>query len=175
MKEKETSKLYNSITNVNNQFIEEAQAINHKKKVKKSGWLKWGAVVACFVAVVLYIGLFQGDGLFGNNTNIATLDNGNIDGNPAGYEQTADIAPMICINRALYQIVGNQPDLVGKEDEFSYIGEISSKVGSSQKPTEDFQANDDIVGSKVYQYDECIVVEINGQYWLYELLYEYQK
>ncbi|MCH5200340.1 MAG: hypothetical protein J1F60_05205 [Oscillospiraceae bacterium] len=44
MKEKETLKLYNSITNVNNQFIEEAQA---KTKKKKSGWLRWGAMAAC--------------------------------------------------------------------------------------------------------------------------------
>lgn len=72
MKEKETSKLYNSITNVDNQFIEEAQAINYKKK---SGWLKWGAIAACLAVVVLGIGLFQ-CGLFGNDTDIATLDNG---------------------------------------------------------------------------------------------------
>ena len=44
MKEKETSKLYNSITNVNNQFIEEAQA---KTKKKKNGWFRWGAMAAC--------------------------------------------------------------------------------------------------------------------------------
>ena len=34
MKEKEISKLYNSITNVDNQFIEEAQT----KTKKKNGW-----------------------------------------------------------------------------------------------------------------------------------------
>ncbi len=69
MKEKEISKLYNSITNVDNQFIEEAQA----KKKKKIGWLK-GA--ACFVAVtVLGVGLFQ-SGLFNSHTDIATLNNG---------------------------------------------------------------------------------------------------
>ena len=50
MKEKETSKLYNSITNVNNQFIEEAQA---KTKKKKSGWLKYGAMAACLCLAVM--------------------------------------------------------------------------------------------------------------------------
>ena len=174
MKKKETSKLYNSITNVDNQFIEEAQAINHKKKAKKPGWLKWGALAAC-LCLIIYGAFTIPNLLAPTSENNKQLDAGTLDGDPAGYEQTADIAPMICINRALYQIVGNQPDLLGKEDEFSYLGEISSKVSSSQKPTEDFQANDDIIGSKVYQYDECIVVEINGQYWLYELLYEYQK
>ena len=61
MKEKETSKLYNSITNVNNQFIEEAQA---KTKKKKNGWLKYGAMVACLcLAVVGAIVLLQQNSL----------------------------------------------------------------------------------------------------------------
>ena len=50
MKEKEISKLYNSITNVDNQFIEEAQT----KTKKKNGWLKWAAMAACLcVALVV--------------------------------------------------------------------------------------------------------------------------
>ena len=61
MKEKETSKLYNSITNVNNQFIEEAQA---KAKNKKRGWLKWGTMAACLcLAVVGAIVLLRQDSL----------------------------------------------------------------------------------------------------------------
>lgn len=50
MKEKETSKLYNSITNVDNQFIEEAQT---KVKKKRHGWLKWGAMAACLCLVIV--------------------------------------------------------------------------------------------------------------------------
>lgn len=49
MKEKEVSKLYNSITNVDNQFIEKAQT---KLKKKKNGWLKWGAMAACLCLVI---------------------------------------------------------------------------------------------------------------------------
>lgn len=49
MKEKETSKLYNSITNVDNQFIEEAQT----KTKKKNGWLKWAAMAACLCLMVV--------------------------------------------------------------------------------------------------------------------------
>lgn len=49
MKEKETSKLYNSITNVDNQFIEEAQT----KTKKKNGWLKWAAIAACLCLMVV--------------------------------------------------------------------------------------------------------------------------
>lgn len=98
-----------------------------------------------------------------------------LDGNSTGYAQAADIAPMVCVGRALYQIAANQPDIAGKESEFIYLGEIQSQVSSSQKPTEDFQANDEIIGSKVYRYGENVAVEIDGRYWVYELLYEYQK
>jgi len=52
MKEKEASKLYNSITNVDNQFIEKAQT---KLKKKMNGWLKWGAMAAC-LAIAVTIG-----------------------------------------------------------------------------------------------------------------------
>lgn len=49
MKEKETSKLYNSITNVSNQFIEEDQT----KAKKKNGWLKWVAMAACLCVMIV--------------------------------------------------------------------------------------------------------------------------
>lgn len=170
MREKEVSKLYNSMTNVNSPYFDEIAS--YKKKSEKLIWVKRGIFAACIclTAIVAFtISAFHTH----TSQNNQPLDAGTLDGNPAEYGQTADIAPMVCINRALYQIAGNQPDLAGKEDEFSYLGEISSTISSSQKPTKDFQANDDIIGSKVYQYDECIVVEINGQYWLYELLYHY--
>ena len=37
-------------------------------------------------------------------------------------------------------------------------------------PKENFQANHPIVGAKVYQYGNNIVVEIGGKYWLYEIV-----
>ena len=54
MKEKEISKLYNSITNVDNQFIEEAQT----KTKKKNGWLKWAVMAACICLVVFAVTTF---------------------------------------------------------------------------------------------------------------------
>ena len=54
MREKETSKLYNSLTNVDNQFIEEAQT----KATKKNGWLKWAAMAACLCLVVVAVTTF---------------------------------------------------------------------------------------------------------------------
>ena len=54
MKEKEISKLYNSLTNVDNQFIEEAQT----KAIKKNSWLKWAAMAACICLVFVAVTTF---------------------------------------------------------------------------------------------------------------------
>ena len=78
-----------------------------------------------------------------------------------------DRSPMVYVNDTLYRCTSSQPDLTGKEGQLVYLGAISSKVSSSQYPQADFQANDDIVGSAVYQFGEDIVVEIDGQYWSY--------
>lgn len=50
MKEKGTKKLYNSITNVDSKFIEEAQAKSSKPKIM---WVKWGAISACLCAALV--------------------------------------------------------------------------------------------------------------------------
>lgn len=144
MKEKEILKLYNSITNVNNQFIEEAQAKTKKKNV----WLKWAAIAVC---MCLMICAFAIPYLFEQTNDSAT----------------GDLSPMVYVNDTLYRSANNQPDITSKENQFVYLGVISSKVSSSQYPKENFQANDDIVGSSVYQYGADVVVESNGQYWLY--------
>ena len=74
------------------------------------------------------------------------------------------------INNKLYQYADSQPSLTDKESQFIYLGEIESKVSSSQEPKENFQANDDIVGAKVYQYENDIVILIDGKYFLYSNL-----
>lgn len=144
MKEKEISKLYNSITNVDNQFIEEAQT----KTKKKNGWLKWAAMAAC---------LCFGACIFAIPRLLEKPDN----------STAGDLSPMIYVNDTLYRMAGNQPDITGKESQLVYLGTVSSKVSSSQYPQENFQANDDIVGSVVYQFGKDIVVEIDGEYWSY--------
>ena len=75
---------------------------------------------------------------------------------------------MVCVNDTLYQIAENQPELAGRESEFVFLGEIESRVSAAQRPEENFQANDEIVGASVYQYGEDVVVRIDGTYWLYE-------
>ena len=130
---------------INDKHIKEART--HQKN-NKFGWLKWGAMAAC---VCFMICAFAIPRLFEKPNN----------------STSGDLSPMIYVNNTLYRIASNQPDLSGKESQLVYLGTISSKVSSSQYPKENFQANDDIVGSVVYQFGEDIVVEIDWQYWSY--------
>ena len=67
-------KFSEAMSELDSKYVDEA--INYKKKAKKPVWAKWGAVAACFAAVVILgVGVFQ-SGLFGNRTDIATLNNG---------------------------------------------------------------------------------------------------
>lgn len=126
----------------------------------------WRAIVPaaclCAVAVVAVLWLRS-----------PPMDSGSLDGEPWGYNKSCEAAPMVCVGRGLYRIMEEQPELEGREAELFYLGEISSRVDSSQKPRVDFQANDEIIGAKVYKFDENIVVDIDGKYWLYELVYNY--
>lgn len=124
------------------------KALIHKRKAKKSDWKKRGIIAA---SVCLVICAFTIPRLFGKQNNSAT----------------GDLSPMVYVSDTLYRITSNQPDLTGKEEQLVYLGTISSKVSSSQYPQENFQANDDIVGSAVYRFGEEVVVEMDGQYWSY--------
>lgn len=85
----------------------------------------------------------------------------------------ADVAPMVYVNDTLYKQSTTQTSYAELNEEFVYLGEIEIEVINDQSisdgiPNKNFQANHSIVGSKVYQYGDDIVIEINGKYWLYE-------
>jgi hypothetical protein len=141
-----SKKFSEAMGELDNKYVDET--INYKKKVKKPGWIKWGAMVACLCLVVCVLAIPR---LFEKSNN----------------RTSGDLSPMICVNNTLYRMASNQPDITGKESQLVYLGTILSKVSSSQYPQENFQANDDIVGSVVYQFGEDIVVEIDGDYWSY--------
>lgn len=70
-----SKKFSEAMSELDSKYVDEA--ISYKKKAKKPIWVKWGAIAACFAVIaVLGVGVFQ-NGLFGNKTDIATLDNGN--------------------------------------------------------------------------------------------------
>ena len=110
---------------------------------------KWGmAAVACILIVCVI--LFP---LVKNERN----------------EQTAgDLAPMVFIDGTLYKASADQTAFSKQKEEFEYLGEITDEVDPSMIPKKDFQANDFIKGAEVYLYNDDIVVQIGGKYWLYE-------
>ena len=82
-------------------------------------------------------------------------------------DSTADIAPMVYVNDTLYIQSSDQKGYPEWREEFIYLGTIESAVTSEAEPTQNFQANDPIIGCEVYQYGENLVVRINDAYWLY--------
>ena len=92
----------------------------------------------------------------------------------------ADAPPMVCVNDTLYKQSTKQTSYNELKDDFVYLGVIESDITNLQNnssgnasdgiPKENFQANHPIVGAKVYQYGDDIVVEIEGKYWLYETI-----
>ena len=142
-------KFSDAMSELDTKYVDEA--LNYKKKMKKPVWIKWGVVAACLCLIICV-------------ATIPRLLNGS---NPP---VSGDLAPMVYVNNKLYQYADSQPSLTDKESQFIYLGEIESKVSSSQEPKENFQANDDIVGAKVYQYENDIVILIDGKYFLYSNL-----
>ena len=142
-------KFSDAMSELDTKYIDEA--LDYKKKVKKPILVKWGAMAACLCLIICAAA-------------IPRLLNG------SHPPVSGDLASIVYVNNKLYQYAGNQPDLTGKESQFLYLGEIESKVSSSQEPKENFQANDDIVGAKVYQYENDIVVFVDGKYFLYDHL-----
>ena len=94
----------------------------------------------------------------------------------------ADAPPMVYVNDTLYKQSTKQTSYNELKDDFVYLGVIESDITNLQNnsngntsdgiPKENFQANHPIVGAKVYQYGNDIVVEIEGKYWLYEPIEE---
>ena len=94
----------------------------------------------------------------------------------------ADAPPMVYVNDTLYKQSTKQTSCNELKDDFVYLGVIESDITNLQNnsngnasdgiPKENFQANHPIVGAKVYQYGNDIVVEIEGKYWLYEPIEE---
>ena len=118
-------------------------------------------MAACLCLVVV--------GAFVAPTLVGQTPNGDIESSLL----VADAAPMVCVNDILYKQSTSQTSYAELKEEFVYLGEIESEVSNDQSisdgiPNKNFQANHPIVGSKVYQFGDDLVVEINGKYWLYE-------
>ena len=78
----------------------------------------------------------------------------------------SDRRPMIMVNGILYLDTGKQVPV--EIDDSAIIGEISSLVDQSEKPTEEGQSNFGSLGSKYAYYEENIVVLINNKWVLFK-------
>jgi len=83
-----------------------------------------------------------------------------------GYSLEADRKPMIMVNGMLYLDTGKH--VLVEINDSAIIGEISSSVDQSEKPTKEGQTNFGSIGSKYAYYEENIVVLINNKWILFE-------
>ncbi len=169
-----TSELFSeAMGELDTKYITETLSYQPKKK-PKAAFVKYvalAAVLCLVIAAAVWANWDSGLSIDENDNPLGTVyEDDTVESVEDSKAEAGDLVPMVYVNDMLYQCAGNQPDLAGKEDEFIFIGEIESQVDTSQKPAKDFEANDDIVGAKVYQYGDDIVLLIDGQYWLYEAI-----
>lgn len=88
-----SKKISEAMSELDSKYVEEA--IRYRKEAKRPGWAKWGVVAACFAVVaILGVSLLQ-SGIFGKQTEIVTLSNGDrmvfVKSHHAGDTQAVDI------------------------------------------------------------------------------------
>ena len=76
-----------------------------------------------------------------------------------------DLIPMIMVNGELYLDTGKQ--ILEEIDESAIIGEISSSVDGSEKPTKEGQTNFGLIGAKYAYFEDYIVLMINDEWVLF--------
>lgn len=152
-------------------IVEEA-----RRAVRKNvNWKILGTMAACLTLVCVVFGPFSFSNRFGNSSQEspaaeeapAEEEFSAADTPPETEASAGDIAPLAYVNDTLYIQSSVQEGYAERKEEFCYLGRIESAVSSDSEPDQNFQANDSIVGCKVYQYGEDIVIEIDGRYWRY--------
>ncbi|WMJ77491.1 M56 family metallopeptidase [Sedimentibacter sp. MB35-C1] len=108
----------------------------------------WVVAISTIVVIAVGIGLIA-------NPKTDSLNNA-----------ITDLRPMIMVNGELYLDTGKQIPV--EIDESAIIGEVSSSVDQSEKPTEEGQTNFGSIGSKYAHFEENIVVLINNEWVLFE-------
>ena len=151
-------KFSDAMSELDTKYVDEA--LNYKKKAKKPGWIKWGTMAACFAVIaVLGVGVFQ-SGLFGNKTDIATLENGteivfvksemtassiDFDGTVTTRQLTEDEIATLFPNlpvtaHAIFKTsdmdAGNSPELIGFEGNIGNAKMVISTTNISLLDTE---------------------------------------
>ena len=137
-----TKKFSDVMSELNTKYVDEA--LNFKKNVKKTVWIKWGAMVACLCLIVA--GVFALPYLIGNNPTTTSPVK---EENAYGFTmEGSDILyfPISFSQRKTFGIVDE--DAAGLTDKNTYkitaddLGDIMGIVGDSRKES--------IVGETVY-------------------------
>ena len=81
-------------------------------------------------------------------------------------QSLSDRRPMVMVNGMLYLDTGKHVPV--EINDSAIIGEISSSVDQSEKPTEEGQTNFGSIGSKYAYYEKNIVILINNKWMLFE-------
>ena len=76
-----------------------------------------------------------------------------------------DYPPLVQIHGVIFK--GSSQSLPNLPQNSIYLGNILSSVSSSEIPVNDFEANDNLVGSAVYQAEDYIIIYHNNQWWIY--------
>ncbi len=151
MRERAETLLY-AMGGIDDRFITEAVEANGKKKLHIHTWMKWGLAACLALALAVSVP--------------ALLDSGGR--SSSSSDGSGDLQPMIYVNGEVYGISAEE-SYDSYQDEFVYIGEITSAVGSGDYPEEEMQSNDEeLIGASVYQYGDDVVVCVDGRYWIYE-------
>lgn len=154
MKTREEVLLY-AFGGIEDKFVAEAAAARGKRRAAVRRWMKWGlAACIALILVVSVPALLQPGGSSSSSSSVPVT--------------SGELQSMICVNGTVYGISAEEPYDSYRSD-FVYLGKIASAVSSDEYPEEEMQSNDgELVGAAVYQYEEELVVCIDGQYWVYE-------
>ena len=88
-------------------------------------------------------------------------------GETKGVAVGGAMKPTVFVNDKLYESANYESGYTQISSDCVYLGEITECIGSSNIPTQNFQANYSPAGTKVYQYDSVILLEEGGKYFAY--------
>lgn len=144
MKTGKAVKLYNGITNIKDEIIDEAQSVRSGRRQKV--WLKRGAIAACFALIaVIGIGVMH-TGILGNQDEIVTLNSGETllfakMTNDMGAQGDMPYRPFELTTEEVTSLFGDLPvtanayydeensEIVGLEGEINGVKLVISKTG----------------------------------------------
>ena len=158
-------KFSDAMSELDTKYVDEA--LNYKKKEKKPGWIKWGAIAACLCLIVA--GAFTLPHFIGNDIPSTPPV---VEENAYGFTmEGSDVLylPISFSQRKTFGLIDE--NATGLTDENTYqitdddLGDIMGIVGDSQ--------DESIIGETVYHFikfpsdDAICIVKVNGIYQFY--------